>query len=112
MSILAVSNLSDGLLVRNLRHLHPQVSAELTFDFFEGHVDLGIAQAGNQRFASIGVTAEVKCRVLLNDSAEGHGHLVQVVLRCWRHRHPEKPYRLINLGKAHRVVFCAESVSS
>ena len=111
VTVFTLGDLGDGLAVGHPRHLHPQVGAKLPLDPFQGYIDLRVAQAGDQGFTGPGVTAELEGWVLLHDPAQGHGHLVQVVLGSRCDRHPEVTHRLFDLREFHRIITDAQCVS-
>ena len=111
VAVFALGDLGDGLPVRHPGHLHPEVGAELPLDLFQGNLDLGVAQTRDERLAGAGVPAELEGWVLFHDPAQGHGHLVQVVLGSGSDRHPEVADRLLDLGEGDGVVPGAQSVT-
>ena len=76
---------TDGLSVRDPRRVHLEVDAELALDALQVHLDVGIAEAGEDHLAGVRVAFEAEAGVFLDDALERRAHLVEVGLRLRRY---------------------------
>ena len=111
VAVFRLRGAGDGFAVRHAGQAHPQLGPELALDFVQRHIDLRIAQAGNQRFAGAGVARHLQAGIFLYDAAQGHRHFVQIGFGRRGNRYPVVAYRHSDGVENHLVIAGAQGVA-